>query len=398
MPTLMRLRQHEGADRTKPAGRSPARGIGPGAGFAARRCATRADRTRRSRRAIAPRDRRSAAQQPSLRRASSTAPPARSPPRCSPTARVEHYRGSFKNKAMYTPLVVSALTLATSVHGTADMRPVAHKARDAIYLLAAATGLVGTGFHVYNVGKKVGGFSWQNLFYGAPLGAPMAILLSGLLGFCSERVREATEGSAARSSACRPDEPSPRSPAPACSARPAKPACCISAAPTTIRSWSLPVTLPPIGAALLASAAAGRPRQARIGSRAGGCGSSRCMGFAGVGFHAYGVSRNMGGWRNWSQNILNGPPLPAPPSFTGLALAGLAALGSDEGASRCMMQLGDRYPGYDVLAKWTRPVLERQDARGHRAPAVDRARAAVLHARTNSRPCWRSRTGSFRSR
>ena len=51
------------------------------------------------------------------------------------------------------------------------------------------------------------------------------------------------------------------------------------------------------------------------------------MGFAGVGFHAYGVSRNMGGWRNWSQNVLNGPPLPAPPSFAGLALAGLAALG-----------------------------------------------------------------------
>jgi hypothetical protein len=34
----------------------------------------------------------------------------------------------------------------------------------------------------------------------------------------------------------------------------------------------------------------------------------------------------MGGWRNWRQNVLNGPPLPAPPSFTGLALAGLAAL------------------------------------------------------------------------
>ena len=41
----------------------------------------------------------------------------------------------------------------------------------------------------------------------------------------------------------------------------------------------------------------------------------------------YGVARNMGGWRNWRQNVLNGPPLPAPPSFTGLALAGLAALG-----------------------------------------------------------------------
>ena len=36
---------------------------------------------------------------------------------------IEHYRGSFKNKAMFTPLIVSALTLATSVHGTSDSRP-----------------------------------------------------------------------------------------------------------------------------------------------------------------------------------------------------------------------------------------------------------------------------------
>jgi hypothetical protein len=50
------------------------------------------------------------------------------------------------------------------------------------------------------------------------------------------------------------------------------------------------------------------------------------LGFAGVGFHAYGVSRNMGGWKNWSQMLFQGPPLPAPPSFTGLAIAGLGAL------------------------------------------------------------------------
>jgi hypothetical protein len=51
------------------------------------------------------------------------------------------------------------------------------------------------------------------------------------------------------------------------------------------------------------------------------------VGVAGAGFHAYGVSRNMGGWTNWSQNLFAGPPLPAPPSFTGLALAGLGTLG-----------------------------------------------------------------------
>ena len=46
---------------------------------------------------------------------------------------VEHYRGSFKNKAMFTPLVVSALTLATSIHGTSDSRRGAHAMRDILY-------------------------------------------------------------------------------------------------------------------------------------------------------------------------------------------------------------------------------------------------------------------------
>lgn len=238
---------------------------------------------------------------------------------------IEHYRGSFKNKAMYTPLAISALTLATSIHGTADMRPLAHKARDATYLLAAATGLVGSGFHLYNVGKRVGGFSWQNLFYGAPIGAPMAILLSGLLGFCSERVREA------------------RRTRPRIFGLPAGRTIAAVAGAGLLGTTGeagllhfrgayhnpfmlLPVTLPPIGAALLLSAAGDRSgrthRVARWCMRL-----LTAMGLAGVGFHAYGLSRNMGGWRNWSQNILNGPPIPAPPSFAGLALAGLAALG-----------------------------------------------------------------------
>jgi hypothetical protein len=45
-----------------------------------------------------------------------------------------------------------------------------------------------------------------------------------------------------------------------------------------------------------------------------------------VGFHLFGLSRRMGGFRNWSQNLLAGPPLPAPPAFSALALAALAAL------------------------------------------------------------------------
>ena len=238
---------------------------------------------------------------------------------------LEHYRGSFKNKAMFTPLVVAGLTLAMSLHGTADKRPVAHRARDGSYLLAAATGVLGTGFHIYNVTKKVGGLSWQNVFYGAPLGAPMAILLSGLLGFCSERVRDNGRRRPHRVFNLPAGETIAAVTALGLLGTTGEAGLLHFRGAFHNPFMALPVSLPPIGAGLLARAAL------KGGARSRGLARwwmrlLTAMGFAGVGFHAYGVSRNMGGWRNWSQNILAGPPLPAPPSFTGLALAGLAAL------------------------------------------------------------------------
>jgi hypothetical protein len=238
---------------------------------------------------------------------------------------IEHYRGSFQNKAMVTPLVVSALALAVSAHGTADSRAGAHRVRDAVYALGALTGVVGTGFHAYNVLKRPGGMAWQNLFYGAPLGAPFAILLSGLLGVYSERLRE-HRGATPRVLGL----PAGRALAALTGA-----GLLGTAGEAGLLHFRCayhdpfmfaPVTIPPIGAALLAETAFGKPGRDRWFTR-WWMRLTTLLGFAGVGFHAYGVARNMGGWRNWSQNVLNGPPLPAPPSFTGLALAGLAALG-----------------------------------------------------------------------
>src|SRR5579862_6877739 len=95
---------------------------------------------------------------------------------------VEHYRGSFQNRAMYTPLVTSALTLGASLFGVADARASRHTIRDTVYAAAAATGVAGLCFHSYNILKRPGGWSWLNLFYAAPIGAPMAMALAGLLG------------------------------------------------------------------------------------------------------------------------------------------------------------------------------------------------------------------------
>lgn len=239
---------------------------------------------------------------------------------------IEHYRGSFENKAMYTPIVVASLSVLASVHGMGDRRFGAHLARDAVYAIAGVTGIVGTGFHVYNVGKQPGGFIFQNLFYSAPLGAPAALSLSGLMGFLAERVRNNKPGRLPR----------------ILGLSAGRVVAMLSGAGLVGTMGEagllhfrgayhnpfmlLPVTVPPMGAALLAGTALG-PSGTRRGLTRWWLRITALMGFAGVGFHAYGVSRNMGGWRNWSQNLLNGPPLPAPPSFTGLALAGLAALG-----------------------------------------------------------------------
>jgi hypothetical protein len=236
---------------------------------------------------------------------------------------IEHYRGSFANKAMFTPLISSLLSLAAGLHGSADSAGRKHPVRNVIYLSAASAGIAGSGFHLYNVTKRPGGVSWHNLFYAAPIGAPMALLLSGALGAVAERLR---------------DEPAVNPQLFGMQAGRALGLVVAIGLAGTVgevallhfrgayqnRAMYAPVTAGPLACALLTHAALAAPR-ARWLTRAW-LRITAALGFIGVGFHARGVARNQGGWRNWSQNILNGPPLPAPPSFSALALAGLAAL------------------------------------------------------------------------
>ncbi|WGS55247.1 hypothetical protein LFL96_35550 (plasmid) [Paraburkholderia sp. D15] len=236
---------------------------------------------------------------------------------------LEHYRGSFDNPAMWAPLAVASLSLAAGLHGGSDREKRAHRVRHAVYYGAAATGLAGTGFHLYNVTKRPGSLSWNNLFHAAPVGAPMALLLSGALGAVAERLR---------------DEPAHE---PRLFGMPAGRALGLLVAAGLIgtvgeaallhfrgsfqhRAMYAPVSVPPVAAALLTLAALAQPRERwyiRLWLRA-----TALLGVAGTGFHARGIARRQGGWRNWSQNLFAGPPLPAPPSFSALALAGLAAL------------------------------------------------------------------------
>jgi hypothetical protein len=240
---------------------------------------------------------------------------------------VEHYRGSFENPGMYAPLITSALTLIAGTSGglgRSERR--ARHARAGVYATAAAVGAVGTGFHLYNLLRRPGGFSWLNLFYAAPIGAPAALSIAGLLGLASDRLEAAPS-----------DQPPKMFGLPA--DRTLAGLTALGLAGTVGEAGLMhfrgafqnpfmfaPITAPPIAAALMLTATfAPRPRRAPWLTRCW-LGLTAMLGFAGVGFHAFGVSRAMGGWRNWSQNLVDGPPLPAPPSFAALSLAALAAL------------------------------------------------------------------------
>jgi hypothetical protein len=231
---------------------------------------------------------------------------------------IEHYRGQFKDRAMFVGPTMALLGLATA--GFIALRP--RHARDRLpriaLLTVGATGLIGLGFHSYNILKRPGELSALNLFYGAPMGAPAALTLAGLYGVIAGEMLSGRAYVRTRLP------------------RHAAGLIAFSLAGTIAEAgllhfrgafqdpaMYLPVTVPPL-AAIGIGAAALSPSAIPIAKPL--LKATAILGIAGPMFHAYGIHRNMGGWRNWSQMILQGPPLPAPPAFLGIAVAGLGIL------------------------------------------------------------------------
>ncbi|MFL6714873.1 MAG: hypothetical protein ACJ8G3_00745 [Burkholderiaceae bacterium] len=240
---------------------------------------------------------------------------------------MEHWRGCYKNPGMFTPLLSALMAIGAGASGAGapTARAQNRQMRDGAYAVAVTSGVAGTGFHLYNLLRRPGGLSWMNLFYAAPPGAPAALSLSGLLGMAAQHLDR------------QPASIQPRLlglPAGRALAALASVGISGTAAEAALLHFRgafqnpfmwLPVSVPPFAALLMARAAIGaqppRPGLVRMLLNV-----TATLGIAGVCFHAYGVSRQMGGWRNARQNLLSGPPLPAPPAFLALALAGGAAL------------------------------------------------------------------------
>lgn len=236
---------------------------------------------------------------------------------------IEHYRGSFDNRAMPVPLAGSALALATDL-ALAALGRLGGAAAPLTMSVHAANALIGTaglGFHAWNITRQVGSVRWGTLFYQAPIGAPGALVLAGGLGAAAQAL---ARGQASLG------------PVPLLSGRALAGVCAFGIAGTAgeaallhfrgayhNKAMWLPVTLTPLAALVLARAAlTGRVTWITTATLA----VTAALGLAGSAFHAYGISRDMGGWRNWRQNLFAGPPLPAPPAYTGLAIAAFGAL------------------------------------------------------------------------
>jgi hypothetical protein len=231
---------------------------------------------------------------------------------------IEHYRARFSDRVMVVGPTMALLGLGVTAY--VAFRP--ERANDRVPKLAlmmvGATGLIGLGFHSYNILKRPGELRALNLFYGAPAGAPAALTLAGLYGVIAGEMVSERQYSRTRLP------------------RHAAGLVAFSLLGTVAEAGLLhfrgafqnpamyaPVTIPPL-AAVSIGAAALTPRATLLAEPL--LRATAVLGIAGPMFHAYGIHRNMGGWRNWSQMILQGPPLPAPPAFLGIAAAGLGLL------------------------------------------------------------------------
>jgi len=103
---------------------------------------------------------------------------------------LEHYKGSFGDRWMWTPLLLTPPLTAAGLAGMVSERA-ARTALPVVSALYALDGLVGIWTHVQGVRKRPGGFgeTHYNLVMGPPLLAPGSLCLVGGLGLAAAIVR-----------------------------------------------------------------------------------------------------------------------------------------------------------------------------------------------------------------
>lgn len=248
----------------------------------------------------------------------------------------EHYRGSYGQRVMWTPVILSAALTAAGVWGCFSPKA-ARTALRWTSLVTLADCAIGFGFHVRGIARKPGGWRLPvaNIIMGPPIFAPLLFGIAAYLGLVASFLR--------------PEEERDREPAPGGEQsgwaediaegrfqRHLALATCLSAGFSGFEAlyshyknnfrYKVQYTPLVIAPAVMAAAAASvwSPKAARTWLPAM---SLLAIADGGVGFfyHARGVLRRPGGMKKPLYSVMYGPPIFAPLLFAACGALGLLA-------------------------------------------------------------------------
>lgn len=260
----------------------------------------------------------------------------------------EHYKGSFSNPIMYTPVLLSG-SLAVSGLLAVFSRRMARTAMRWVSILSLADGIIGVGFHIRGVARKPGGWRLPvtNIVMGPPIFAPLLFGTSAYLGLMASYLRREDDPRDARAETDGGDGAAGEKGSGKKSdwrteiayGRFQKHLSAITIAWAFFSGfealyshyksrfrygvqWS-PILLTP----LLMAAAFGAMRSRRIANTLLPAASAVAMADGAIGFyyHARGIVRRPGGMKKPLYNILYGPPVFAPLLFAACGFLGMLA-------------------------------------------------------------------------
>ena len=246
----------------------------------------------------------------------------------------EHYKGSYSNLAMYTPVLLSGTVTGAAITGFFSRRAAQTVMRWAS-ALTLADGIIGFGFHIRGIQRKPGG--WRipivNIIMGPPIFAPLLFGTAAYLGFMASYLR-------------REEDPKEIG---ECSytgwrrelheGKFQKHLCAVAAVWTVFsgfeawyshyksrfKIWAqwTPVILAPVQLA----ACIGAIFSEGIANRMLPAASALAVvdGSVGFAYHVRGIARRSGGKKHWLYNVLYGPPVFAPLLFAACGALGLLA-------------------------------------------------------------------------
>ena len=102
----------------------------------------------------------------------------------------EHYKGSYSNPVMYTPIVLSGSLVTGGLMGFFSRRAAQTVLRISS-MLTLADGIIGVGFHIRGIARKPGGWRLPvtNIVMGPPIFAPLLFGTSAYLGLMASYLR-----------------------------------------------------------------------------------------------------------------------------------------------------------------------------------------------------------------